>query len=145
MKAKKVFLLLTAFLLIGSGIFIFFFGGPYRFVDSPLDKKSLQHLRAGTSTAASWAASPSETAFEYLYWWPQLDRPNRARLDISVAYRSPDDAIVTVIDNDCQDDSIWRTCDRLTLHRQSGVWLPVRHQSAWQGRGRIGWTTQPTT
>jgi hypothetical protein len=109
-----------------------------------LDQRSLQHLHSGRDTGAPWLASPSEIAFEYLYWWPELDSPNRAKIRITVSYRSPDEVIVTVIDNDCQDDSTWRTCDRLTLRRQQGLWLPVRHQAAWQGRGRIGWTTKPT-
>ncbi len=145
MKAKKLYLVLAAFLLTVVGIYIYFFTGPYRFVDFQLAEESLQHLRAGATSGASWVPSPSDTAFEYLYWWPQLDRPNRAKLDIAVSYRSPDTTIVTVIDNDTRDDSISRFCDRLTMRQQSGVWLPVRHQQAWQGRGRFGWTTQPAS
>jgi hypothetical protein len=142
MIAKKVYLILAALVLIVSGIYIYFFGGPYRFVDRPLNAESLQHLRSGTSDGTSWLSSPYETAFEYLYWWPQNDRPNRSKLDIATSYRSSEEAIVTIIDNDTQDDSILRYCDRLTLRRQNGVWIPVRHQTAWQGRGRFGWTTQ---
>ncbi|MEI6536772.1 MAG: hypothetical protein WCN98_15605 [Verrucomicrobiaceae bacterium] len=145
MKTKKVLLPLAALLLVGIGTFVYFFGGPFRFVDEPLAEESLQHLRAGARSGAPWLSSPADTVFEYLYWWPQLDPTNRAKLDISVSYHSPDVAIVTVIDNGCRDDSTWRTCDRVTLLQKSGLWLPVRHQSAWQGRGRIGWTTQPTT
>ena len=145
MKAKKVYLLLAVPVLIVTGIYIYFFTGPYRFVESPLAEESLQHLRSGAGGGASWLASPSETAFEYLYWWPQLDRPNRSRLDIATSYRSPDEAVVTIIDNDTRDDSISRYCDRVTLRQQSGVWLPVRHQAAWQGRGRFGWTTEPAS
>jgi hypothetical protein len=141
MKAKKLSLLLATPLLIVGGIYLYFFASPHRFVESPIAQESLQHLRASGSGAA-WASSPAETAFEYLFWWPQLDRPKRAKLDISVSYRSPEEAVVTIIDNDTQDDSVSRTCDRLTLHRDSGLWIPVRHQSAWQGRGRFGWTTQ---
>src|SRR4051812_17114479 len=99
MNAKKVLLPVAALLLIGTGTFIYFFGGPFRFADEDLAQESLQHLRSDSSSGVPWLASPAETVFEYLYWWPQLDRPNRAKLDIRVSYRSPDDAIVTVIDN----------------------------------------------
>jgi hypothetical protein len=143
MKAKKALLLLAALLLIGGGTFVYLFGGPYRFVDLSLTAQSLQHLRS-SSGDAPWASSPSETAFEYFYWWPDIDRPNRAKIEITTSYHSPDEAVVTVIDRDCQGDSTSLTCDRLTLRRESGAWFPVRHQAAWQGRGRIGWTTQPT-
>ena len=143
MKSKRVYLVLAALLLTGGGTFIYLFCGPYRFVDSPLAAESLQHLRASAS-GASWAASPAETAYEYFYWWPQIDRPNRSKLDITSSQGSSEEVIVTVIDNDCRDDSIWRSFDRLTMHRESGIWIPVRHQSAWQGPGRVGRTTQPT-
>jgi hypothetical protein len=143
MKAKKALLLFAALLIIGGGPLIYLFGGPYSFVDRSLAEQSLQHLRS-SSGGSSWASSPSETALEYLYWWPQLDRPNRSKLDIATFYRSPELAVVTFIDNDTRDDSISRSCNRITLRRQSGVWFPIRHQAAWQGRGRIGWTTQPT-
>lgn len=143
MAAKKLYLLLPVLLLIAAGTYIYFFTGPYRFVDSELAEESLKHLRAAANSGASWVPSPSETAFEYLYWWPQLDRPNRAKLDIHVSFRSSGTAIVTVIDTDTRDDSISKSCDRITLRLQKGVWLPVRHQQAWQGRGRFGWTTEP--
>jgi hypothetical protein len=143
MKAKKALLLLAALLLIGGGTLIYLFGGPYQLVNRPLDAQSLQHLRS-SSGGASWASSPSETAYEYLYWWPEIDRPNRAKLEITTSYRSPDEAVVTFVDHDCKSDSTSLTCDRLTLRRENGAWVPVRNQAAWQGRGRIGWTTQPT-
>jgi hypothetical protein len=143
MKAKKIYLPLTVVMLIAGGIYIYFFTGPYRFVESSIAEESLQHLRSAAGSGASWLASPSETAFEYLYWWPQIDRPNRAKLDIATSYQSSDEAIVTVIDNDTRDDSISRDCVRITLRRQSGFWIPVRQQAAWQGRGRFGWTTKP--
>ncbi|MEP6669883.1 MAG: hypothetical protein ABJF10_12065 [Chthoniobacter sp.] len=145
MKARDIYLPLVALALIVSGVYVYFFTGPYRFVDAPLAPESLQHLRSGAGSGAAWLASPSETTLEYLNWWPQLDRPNLSRLDIATLYRSPEEAVVTIIDNDTRDDSISRSCDRLTLRRQGGVWIPVRHQAAWQGRGRFGWTTQPTS
>jgi hypothetical protein len=148
MKVKKVYLLLAVPVFVVTGVYIYFFTGPYRFVEFPLEEGSLRHLRSGVGSGASWLASPSETAFEYRYWWPgpESERPNRSKIDITTSYRSTDEAIVTIIDNDTRErrDSIPRICIRLTLRRQSGVWIPVREQDAWQFRGRFGWTTQPT-
>jgi len=143
MKARNLYVMLAALLLIGGGAYWLFFSGPHRFVDRSISEPSIQHLRSGSSEA-SWAASPADTAFEYLYWWPKIDRPNRSKIDISVSLRSNDEAVVTVIDRDGQGDSTYVTCDRITLHREGRSWFPVRHQAAWQGRGRLGWTTEPT-
>ena len=127
-----------------AAIYFYCFASPHRFVDRSIAAESVAHLRTNARGAA-WVASPADSAFEYLYWWPQIDRPNRSKHDISVSYRSPEEAVVTIIDNDTRDDSISRTCDRLTLHRENGLWIPVRHQAAWQGRGHFGWTTEPTS
>jgi hypothetical protein len=49
-----------------------------------------------------------------------------------------------MIDPQCEDDSVFVLCDRLTMIGAEARWQVVRHQKAWQGRDRIGWTTQPT-
>lgn len=139
MKAKRLLLTFAALLLISLGTYNFFFGGPYRFVDRNIEEQSLQHLHLNPA-----GTSPSEIAFEYLYWWPGIDRPDRAKLEITTSYHPTGVAVVTIFDHDGQSDSTYSTCDRLTLRRQNGAWIPIRHQAAWQGRGRIGWTTQPT-
>jgi hypothetical protein len=145
MKAKKLAFLLLAALLMGVCFYAYFFAGPFRFVDQPLWDESLQHLRSGASSGASWTRSPADAADEYLHWWcDPSDRPERVKLDISVSYRSPDEAVVSVINRYCKDDSVSVMCDRLTLRHERGAWSPLRHQAAWQGRGRFGWTTQPT-
>ena len=129
-------------LLLVAGAFLYreyLFGGPYRFVEVPLRKESLQQLQSSTL-----AFSPTEAATEYLRsLFP--DRLKRSKFEIAIRYTSEQETVVTIIDRDCQDDSVYVTCDRFTLRRQSGAWLPVQHQAAWQGRGRVGWTTQPTS
>jgi hypothetical protein len=143
-STRKHFLLFGLLLFFVAGVYVYFFGGPYRFVDVPLAEDPMQHLRS-SARGAPWSSSPAEAALEYLGWWPSLDDTNRSKLNITTSFRSSDEAVVTIIDNDTRDDSVSRTCDRLTLRRQSGVWLPIRHQQAWQGRGRFGWTTKPAS
>jgi len=143
MKAKKLLLIMVGVLILVAGSYQYLFGGPYRFVDRSLEDQSLQHLRSRIGDG-NWSASPSDSAFEYLYWWPQIDQQDRSKLAITISHRSTDEAIVTVIDRDCRSDSTYVTCDRLTMRRERDAWIPVRHQTAWQGRGRFGWTTKPT-
>lgn len=141
MKAGRTRFAVT--LLVCGALLLYFLGGPWSFIDRPLHDESLRHLRT-SAAGAPWAASPGETALEYLYWWAESDRPRRDNIDIHVSMHTGDDAVVTVTENGCQDDSLSRLCSRITMRRQDGLWIPVRHQAAWQGRGRIGWTTLPT-
>jgi hypothetical protein len=66
------------------------------------------------------------------------------RWTISVSSRTSDQAIVNVLEP-CEDDSVYLIYNRFTLNRTKDLWRVVRHQSAWQGRGRLGWTTRPTS
>ena len=140
-QARKPLLILAGLLLLafGSLHYLYLFGGPYRFVQFPLREASLQHLQSGTATS-----TPLDAADEYLHGlFSRPDRPERSKLEITVRQSSGQETIVTVIDRFCKDDSIYVTCDRLTMRRQNGAWIPVRHQAVWQGRDRIGWTTEP--
>ena len=137
MKAKKL-LLIVALLLLAGGPFMYLFGGPFRFVQVPLQEPSLQRLRSSRT-----AFSPADAADEYLHGLVHpSDRPKRSRLEISVRHTSEQEAIVTIINRFCQDDSLSVTCDRLTMRHKSGVWLPALHRAAWQCRNAIGWTTK---
>ena len=138
MKAKKPFLILAVSLLLAGGVMTYLFGGPFRFIEVPLQEASLQHLRSSPD-----ASTPADAADEYLHGlvYP-ADRPERHRLEITVRRTSEQEAVVTVINRYCHDDSLSVTCDRLTLRQQSGVWLPVLHQATWQCRNAIGWTTK---
>jgi len=146
MKVKKRHFILAGLLALGSAFYVYFFGGPFRFADYPLSESAIQHFHSAAPAEATWMSSPADAADEYLHWWCHpSDRPQRSRLDISVSYLSSEEAIVTVINRHTQDDSVSATCDRLTLRRVMTGWIPIRHQAARQGRGRFGWTTQPTT
>ena len=72
------------------------------------------------------------------------DAPKIEHLKVSVARVASDRAIVTIIDPYVESDSTDVTCNRYTLRRTPRGWEMLRHQAAWQGRGRIGWTTEPT-
>jgi hypothetical protein len=87
------------------------------------------------------ARTATETALAYI----DYDSDPRARQRLRVSVRqNRDTVVVTMIEYGCQDDSLGVMCDRLTMIGSDARWQIVRHQQAWQGRGRIGWTTRPT-
>jgi hypothetical protein len=139
MKNRFPLLLTAAVLAAAAGVYLYFFGGPYRFTDLPLREESRWHLRS-----VSPIPSPADAAVEYLHCQchPQ-DRPKRSELEISETRRSTDEAVVTVIVRGCADDSVSASADRLTLVHENGRWIPARHEAAWQGRKRFGWSTNP--
>jgi hypothetical protein len=142
---KRSRLKLPALIFVGlagcMACYVWFFGGPYRFVDVSLVIVQQDRLRANPTLAGT----PQDSVFHYFY--DGLDpskAPLKAKLKIGISNRSAGETVVTIIDSDCQSDSTYVTCDRFTLHREGVVWIPIRHQAAWQGRGHIGWTTEPT-
>ena len=89
------------------------------------------------------ASSATEAAFSYVPWIGS-DARIRQRLRVVVSERS-DATVVMMIDPQCEDDSTSVLCVRLTIIKPDTRWRIVRQQQAWQGRGRIGWTTLPTS
>ena len=75
-----------------------------------------------------------------------LDAPKPERLRVSTVSASSDHAVVDlfVANGEGGGDSTSVSYQRFTLQRTPTGWNVVRHQAAWQGRGRIGWTTKPT-
>lgn len=119
-------------------------GVPKQFVERPLDTNSLNHLQAGFANKPAWSTSPVDSAIEYLQWqFGPSDRTAKTLLQITVATVNGD-TVVTIVDDQLKDDSVYVLCDRLTMRRGGGAWLPARHEAAWQGRGRVGWTTNLT-
>lgn len=137
-RRSHFLVILAVLLLLAASIYLYLFGGPYWFVQFPLREASLQHLLSSPATS-----NPVDAADEYLHGlFPPSDRPERSKLEITIRQISEQETVVTVIDRFCKDDSIEATCDRLTMRRENGAWMPTRHQAAWQGRDLIGWTTQ---
>ncbi|MDB6138283.1 MAG: hypothetical protein JWO94_1355 [Verrucomicrobiaceae bacterium] len=130
-------------LCLAAGVFVlaWFFGEPRAFVDVPIAPATQARLR----TLALEGAGPREMALHYYCYPPDCpDGPDPAKLEVRVSNPSADQSVVTIINRFTYSDSTTVTCDRFTMRHEGNLWLPVRHQTAWQGRGRFGWTTQPT-
>jgi hypothetical protein len=121
--------------------YVYLFGDPLFFTDRGIRPGSIEILRAH----AIDAGTPKSAALRYLYEGiDPSDVPNEARLKIRISQPSVDQSVVTIINRYTDSDSVDVTCDRITLRREGNVWLPERHEAAWQGRGHLGWTTSPT-
>ena len=134
--------LIRAVLLCGvlpaalAGAYLWYFGGPYRFVEVPLRPAFVEY-------AARQKGAPLEAADEYLHGnCHPSDRPKLAELDSEVEQASVAEAVVTIINRRCGDDCVSAQCDRVTLRRQAGGWVPVKHEVTWQSRSNFGWSTK---
>jgi hypothetical protein len=92
------------------------------------------------------ADSPEDAAWLYysLYFKDGSDPPKRERVVFSTLHASAGRAALDLIAS-AEDDSVYVTCHRISLERAQNGWRVTRHQTAWQGRGRLGWTTRPTS
>jgi hypothetical protein len=141
---KRGLLALVAVATVLLGSYVVLFTGPYRFTERDLREAFIAHLREGVARGEPWD-SPTMAAVEYIQSFAghPSDRSKPSALRITSSQRSATEVTVTVFDR-VEDDSIDLVCHRLTMRLDRGVWIPVRHQVAWQGRGRIGWTIKPT-
>jgi hypothetical protein len=89
---------------------------------------------------------PSECAARYLYFNTNYQSETPQRIRISVKKLSETQVRITLVDPSCRDDSVDSSVDRIHLQRSSdGIWIPILHEWSHTGRGRFGWTTEPTT
>jgi hypothetical protein len=115
---------------------------PAKFAEINLNPESIIHLRQATNNA--WKNSPVESALEYLYWQSDPDeRPKVTGLQVFTEVVFSNTCCVTVVNNNCLDDSVEMECNELTLQNQNGFWIPLRHRVAWKGRGLEGWSAKP--
>jgi hypothetical protein len=93
--------------------------------------------------------SPEQTALNYLRdsitaAGGDASELKPARMRVSVSSQSARRTVVNILEA-AEDDSLYLFYHRFTLERERSVWRVIRHQVAWQGRGRLGWTTRPTS
>jgi hypothetical protein len=88
---------------------------------------------------------PSECAARYLYFNTDYHREIPKRIRVSAKKLSETQVRIALFDPSCQDDSVHSSVDRIHLQRNGdGKWVPVLHEWSHTGRGKFGWTTEPT-
>lgn len=123
-RTKVVWVMAALAMLICVGTFLLLFTGPYRYMDRDLRPLAIQHLRDGASKKVSWAASPVDSAREYLYSGSEIDPLNSRYVWTKVSSSSQTEVIVSVFDSS-SDDSVFLTCDRLTMRLENDAWIPI--------------------
>jgi len=147
MRKRSLFFKLFLVLLFGlGGVYLYLFGGPFRFAEADLDAQSLEHLHRYVAAHPESVDDLETQADEYFHGRVHpSDRPHRSELEFTSHPVSDSEKVVQVIDRKIEDDSISATCNRLTFQRTNGVWVLVKRQWAHQTRNRIGWNTDPAS
>ena len=142
MKHKQRWAIVLA-ILLSVALIVLKLTVPFAYAKAALKSPAVEYVielqRAGD-------IAPSECAARYLYFNTDyhIDTPKRIR--VSVKEQSDNQVRIALFDPSCQDDSVHSLVDRIHLQRNGeGIWIPILHEWSHTGRGRFGWTTEPTT
>ncbi len=141
MKRKITWALILAFLL-AVGFVILKLSVPFSYAQADLNPPALAFV---TELQNADAIDPQKCATRYLFFHTDYHTETPERIKIRMKTISENVVRVTLYDPSCRDDSIHSSIDRIYLQRMDGnKWIPVRHEWSHTGRGKFGWTTQPT-
>lgn len=116
---------------------------PMNYAVAELRPDALQHLE---QLQAQTRLSALAAAQAYLYFGTDYEASMPSRVQVSEAAVGTDVVRVRFHDPSVQDDSVFESCDRIHLRRDpEGRWQAFKHEWSHKGRGRLGWTTQPTS
>jgi hypothetical protein len=142
MKHKIKWVLILAFIL-AVGFVILKITVPFSYAQADLNPPILAFV---TELQNDGAIDPKECATRYLFFHTDYHTETPERIKIRMKTVSENEVRVTLYDPSCRDDSIHSSIDRIYLQRKDGKkWIPVRHECAHTGRGKFGWTTEPTS
>lgn len=117
---------------------------PLSFKEIPIRTEALHYAE---KRQVGGAATPSEVAVSYHYF--NTDYQNAKYPDwveVHETHINENAVRVTIYDPRCQDDSVHCSMVRYYLQRSAdGLWRPTKAEFAQKGRGRFGWTTEPTS
>lgn len=115
---------------------------PLSYADAPIRQEAVSYV---ASLQERGEQDPKVIATRYLYFGGDYQDALPGRIEVSATEVDRETVRVRVFDPSCEDDSISSSIHRVYLRRQdSGRWMPVRVDWSHRGRGRFGWTTQPT-
>ncbi len=142
MKRKIAWALILAFLL-AVGFVTLKLTVPFSFAQANLNPPALAYV---SDLQSAGDTDPKECAARYLYFNSDYHAETPKRIKIRMKQISENEVRVTLYDPSCQDDSIHSSIDRIYLQRKDGKeWIPIRHECSHTGRGKFGWTTEPTS
>ena len=142
MKHKLRWTIVLALLLTG-GLIVLKLTVPFTYAKAELNPPAVDYV-IGLQRAS--VINPSDCAARYIFFNTDYHGVTPERIRVSVKNLSDTQVRVVLFDPSCQDDSVHSLIDRILLQRNGeGIWVPILHEWSHTGRGRFGWTTEPTT
>lgn len=133
-------------LLFGIGALALVFAKltiPFHYAEIPLDPEAVSHV---ISLQAKGGQTPDRVATHYLFFRGDYHDAPPKWIEVTSKQIDENTVRVKVFDPRCEDDSISHSIQRVYLRRdESQRWTPVRQEWSHKGRGKFGWTTEPTT
>ena len=116
---------------------------PFGYAERPIYSDAVAFV---SRLQADGERDPEVIAVRYLFYGTDHQSKVPERIRLSSRRISSDTIRVRIYDPSCGDDSVYSSIDRVYLrHEISGGWTPTRVEWSHKGRGRFGWTTEPTT
>lgn len=142
MRHKRIWALALA-VIIAAGLIVLKLTVPLSYADAELSAPAVDFV-AGLQR--SGGIDPTECAARYVYFNTDYHTKTPDRVRIVTKRLSENQVRVSLHDPSCRDDSVRSSIDRIYLERNGdGIWIPQRHEWSHTGRGRFGWTTEPTS
>jgi len=115
---------------------------PFSYAEAELRSAAIEFV---VGLQGSAEVDPKECATRYLYFKTDYHDETPSHIRIRAKELSESRVRVTLHDPSCRDDSIHSSISRIHLQRNDdGIWLATRHEWSHTGRGKFGWTTEPT-
>ncbi|MEA5421087.1 hypothetical protein VB712_17820 [Spirulina sp. CCNP1310] len=115
---------------------------PWQYRETELRSSALSHL---AHLQTQTPLSPVAAAQAYAYFGTDYQDELPPRIRITTKSLGKDEMRVEFYDPNAQDDSIWEKRTRIFLRQNAvGHWVPYHSEWSHKGRGRFGWTTEPT-
>jgi hypothetical protein len=141
MRGRLTWFIALGFVL-GAGLIVLKFTVPLVYAKAKLSSPAVDFV---TGLQKSGALDPKECAARYVYFKTDYHTETPDRIRIVTKCLSGNQVRVSLHDPSCRDDSIHSSIDRIYLERNDdGIWIPTGHEWSHTGRGRFGWTTEPT-
>jgi hypothetical protein len=116
---------------------------PFHYAERPIDPAAKAHI---LSIQTKGEQDPEVIAARYLFFGSDYQDASPKWLQVTSKNIDGNTVRVKVYNPRCEDDSVFSSIHRVYLHRdESQHWVPVRVEWSHRGRGRFGWTTEPTT
>lgn len=142
MKIKIILTMITMMVLITSFLLILKLNIPLNYKEAEISPEAQSYVM---ELQKKTQLEPDQCAVKYLFYQTDYHDQVPDRIKVTVKKIGQEKVMVIIDDPSCQDDSVYSSRDRIYLIHENHIWKPVQHEWSHRGRGRIGWTTEPTS